>query len=106
MRAAARPSQPAAPSTVVVSNTGVTITWTPPFNGGSPITAYSVKIISSDGLTYYNDLVNCNGSNAAIVATASCTVPISILQAVPFNLLWGASIYAKVIANNSVNDSD
>jgi titin len=40
VRAAAKPSQPAAPLTTVVSNSGVTISWTPPNDGGSPITSY------------------------------------------------------------------
>ena len=44
IRAAARPSTPTSPVTSVVSNTGVTITWSAPFNGGSPITSYTIKI--------------------------------------------------------------
>lgn len=35
----------------------------------------------------------------------SCLVPISILRSAPFNLAWGASVYAKVTATNSAGTS-
>ena len=44
IRAAARPSLPVAPATATISNTGVIIQWTAPYNGGSPITSYTVTI--------------------------------------------------------------
>jgi len=40
--AAAIPAVPAAPVTSVISNTGVTITWNSPYDGGSPITVYTI----------------------------------------------------------------
>ena len=44
VRAAAKPSVPAAPATSVNTNVSVTITWSAPYNGGSAITAYTVAI--------------------------------------------------------------
>ncbi len=32
-------------------------------------------------------------------------MPITVLQAAPFSLPWGSSIYAKIIANNLVGSS-
>jgi len=40
------------------------------------------------------------------MAATSCTIPITVLQAAPFNLPWGSSIFAKVVATNIVNPSD
>ena len=44
VRAAAKPSAPAALATSVNTNVSVTITWSAPYNGGSAITAYTVAI--------------------------------------------------------------
>ena len=52
VRAAAKPTSPAAPSTLVNTNVSVTITWSAPYNGGSAITAYTVAIRQSDGSTF------------------------------------------------------
>ena len=106
VRAAAKPSAPTAPITSVISNTSVVITWVPPITGGSPITAYSITIRQSDGITYTTELASCNGSNSAIILTATCTIPVATLQVSPFNLPWGSSIYAKISATNVVGTSD
>jgi hypothetical protein len=92
------PSVPAAPNTSVNSNTSVTITWVAPSDGGSAITAYKVAIKNNVG-TLTAESINCN------VSTTTCTVPISVLQAAPYNLAWGASIYATVLATNLVGSS-
>ena len=100
IRAAAKPNVPTAPSTSVNTNVSVTITWVAPNNGGSTITAYIVAIRQSDGTTFTTESVYCNGVNT------SCTVPISVLQASPYNLPWGASIFATVLAKNIVGSSN
>ena len=79
IRAAARPATPTAPTTSVISNTNVVITWAVPDNGGSVITSYSIKIRENDGLTYTAELGNCNGANPTIVLAHSCTIPINTL---------------------------
>jgi len=99
IRAAAVPSTPAAPTTVVNTNVSVTISWAAPVNGGSAITSYTVKIRQADEHSFTTESANCN------VSTTSCTVPISILQASPYNLVWGSSIWATVIATNIVGSS-
>ncbi len=97
--AAAIPGVPASPSTTVVSNTGVTITWVAPAeDGGSAITAYTVAIRQNDGTTF-TTYAGCTGT------TPTCTVPIADMQADPFTLAWGASVYAKVSAKNAVGSS-
>jgi hypothetical protein len=56
-------------------------------------------------VTFSLELINCDGSTSAIVAATACTVPVSILTSAPFNLTWGSSVYAKVIATNKYGDS-
>ena len=105
IRAAAKPNTPAAPLTSVLSNTGLVITWTAPFNGGSTITSYTVKVRESNSVTFSTELTSCDGSNAGIISATSCTIPIGVLLAAPFNLVWGSSIYASVQATNIVSSS-
>jgi len=78
--------------------------WTAPYDGGSAITSYTIQIKQKDG-TFTEDATNCDGSNEAIRTARSCTVQISVLQAAPYSLEWGDSIYAKVIASNTVGSS-
>ncbi len=98
VRSAAIPSAPATPSTIVVSNTDVEITWEAPADGGSPITAYTLATRQNDGTTLAT-YAGCTGT------TPTCSVTIADLQAGPFTLAWGASVYANVLAKNVVGSS-
>jgi hypothetical protein len=105
IRASAIPAVPSAPTTTVVSNTDVTISWSAPDNGGSVIESYTIKVRQIDGQTYSTSLANCNGSLASVLSALTCTIPIYVLQAAPFNLAWGSSVYATVHASNVVGSS-
>ena len=82
----------------------VTISWPIPFDGSSPITAYVIKIKKANG-DFATELVDCNGSSASVVSSASCTIPVGTLTSAPFYIEWGQKIYAKVTAKNIVNFS-
>jgi len=99
--AAQAPNQPVAPTTSIVGQS-VQISWTSPNNRGATIISYIIKIGTSDNLTFIQDLVNCDGSNAAIRDSQKCLIPFTTLTAAPFNLQWGSSIVVKVIAINSI----
>lgn len=99
------PHVPVAPTTIVVSDTSVIIDWEAPSAQGSPITAYTISIRQSDGLTYDTELTSCDGTDPVIVSGTTCSVPIPALQAAPFSLPWGSSIYAKIIATNIYGSS-
>jgi hypothetical protein len=92
------PSVPAAPTTTNLSSTSVAINWVAPSDGGSAITNYAVAIRQSDGVTF-TAYASCTG------AVLSCTIANSVLQAAPYSLSNGASVYAKVQATNAVGNS-
>jgi hypothetical protein len=71
----------------------------------SEITAYHIYIRESDGITYSEEFTYCDGSDDVIIAAKSCSVPVSILRGSYFNLEWGSSIYAKLVAVNVYGDS-
>ena len=52
IRASAIPDNPIAPTSTMISNTFVVITWTPPNNRGSSITSYTISILQSVGTTF------------------------------------------------------
>lgn len=101
---AQEPDQPQAPITSIVGDK-VKIQWVVPYDGSSAITSYNIVIRESDGVTFTEDSVNCNGADATVIAEFSCSVLISDLIVAPYHLPWGSSIYAKVIATNIVGDS-
>lgn len=69
------------------------------------ITKYTVQLRSSDNLTYLEVPALCDGSLSATILALSCTIANTALNTSPLNLLWGSSIYAKVIATNLKGNS-
>lgn len=59
----------------------------------------------SDGVTFTQDAVNCDGSDSAALDTHTCTVPFDSLKAAPYSLEWATFVYAKVKAVTLVGDS-
>jgi hypothetical protein len=97
------PAIPNSPTTTI-SNSNVVITWTAPSAQGSPITSYTV-VLRSRSLVYATSNATCNGSNAAIMAATSCTVPLATLIASPWNLVYNDGIYAQITASNFYGSS-
>jgi hypothetical protein len=90
---------PGPPSISVISNTDVKIEWAEPTRTGNGIIGYEVKIRESDGVTFTAlPFRSCQ-------ELTYCMVPISVLQAAPYNLNWGANIYVKVVAKDDTNNS-
>jgi hypothetical protein len=83
----------------------VSITWTEPIIQGSPITGYRIYIQESDGVSYSLELSDCDGSNTVIRDAQTCSVTVLTLQTTPFSLIYGSSIWAKVVAYNVYGDS-
>lgn len=104
IRAAGVPATMEAPVTTI-NSANVDISWNVPSNGGSPITRYTIKVRKSDGVTYTEDSTNCDGSNTSILASSTCSIPISTLRTSPYSLAWGDSVYVIVTATNVVGTS-
>jgi hypothetical protein len=100
---AAVPSMPTAPTTEFILSTPdyVKITWTAPAANGAAISAYTIKIRTSNNVDFVTELTECDGSDALIMAQLYCIVYSSTLNAAPFSLTWGSSVYATVSATNS-----
>jgi hypothetical protein len=100
--AAQIPAQPQAPVTLWDKyNDEVTVTWNEPDNGGSPITGYKLTLRQND-LDYTYETTYCDMITSTLT---SCTIPVTVFRSTPFDLPWGSSIWAKVIATNLYGDS-
>jgi hypothetical protein len=80
----------------------VNISWTAPSSNGSPITQYQIQILSSDGVTYYTDTTDCDGSSATVVSNLYCNIPMATLTSSPYSLTLGTLIVAIVSAENEI----
>ena len=103
--AATIPHTPSSPTTYI-DGESVVVQWIAPYNGGSNILGYEIRVLTSDNLSFEQDLDNCDGSDPIIVVNKKCWIPFSVLTASPFNLAWGSSIYASVSAANVVGSSE
>lgn len=54
---------------------------------------------------FSESLATCDGSSFEVISAAQCKVSIETLMAAPYNLAAGASVYAKVLAYNSIGSS-
>jgi len=85
------------------SPTSVTVAWTAPYSGGSPITAYSVLLQHGDDpADFSEEPTYCDGASLALMTAGHCDIPLVTLRAPPFDLTLGQMIYAKVAATNTV----
>ena len=93
---------PEVPNTPTTSNSGinVVIDWSAPTSNGSTITSYTILILQSDGSTYTEDSINCDGTDSTIILATQCTIPLSVLTSAPYSLSLSANVQAKVLATN------
>jgi len=54
-------------------------------------------------MTYSTELTHCD---ASLSTATTCTIPVGVLRASPFNLPWGSSVYAKLFATNIYGNSE
>jgi hypothetical protein len=82
------------------------ISWDLPYEGGTPITGYIVRLRHTDEINFTEDTVYCDGINTlTIINTRQCTVPVSVVTGSPYLLPWGSSVYADLQAFNTIGES-
>jgi hypothetical protein len=86
IEASAAPGQVAAPTTEI-SGTNARISWTTPDEFGSSITTYTIEIMTTLG-TYVEETAYCDGTQASIVSALYCEIPITVLRASPYDLVY------------------
>ncbi|MFN9902780.1 MAG: hypothetical protein ACK55Z_29160, partial [bacterium] len=81
-------------------------TWSlPSQTGGVSIAGYRIYVETSAS-TWVQEPTNCDGiNNFTVIAQRTCSIPVEVLRAPPFNLTTGLSIRAKIVAFNVIGDS-
>jgi hypothetical protein len=97
------PKKTVAPVSTISTNT-VVLTWTAPYNNGSPITSYTIGIADSNG-DYITSITGCDGTSSTVISSTSCIVDLDVLTATPFSLVLGDSITVTVMAHNLYGES-
>ena len=99
--------KPEAPITIstTISGPNVIIQWSDPVDNGSPITGYRVHIRENGSSVYTQESVECDGTNADVIANRQCIVSLFTLIEDPYNLVLHESIDVKVISENLYGDS-
>ena len=97
----AQPEQPLTRNTL----TSVSVEWKLAFNGGAKVTGFIVEIQPSSG-EWREEQTYCNARNDyATIVNRLCVIPMSVLEAEPFNLGQGAQVVARVAAVNQMGTS-
>lgn len=81
------------------------VSWSPVYDNGSPLTSYSVYIRQHGTETYSLETSDCDGASESVLDLQSCTILLLTLEADPFFLVGGDSIWAKVSASNFYGES-
>lgn len=83
----------------------VLIEWDQPVTNGSPVTSYRVYIQETGQGDFFEVQQTCDGSSAEVLTSRSCTVSLSELRGIVFNLVQGESVWVKVITANLYGES-
>jgi len=62
-------------------------------------------LIKQDNNVFTEDKVNCDASSQSIMDNLQCTIPVSVLTAAPYSLIWGSTIKVKVYAYNVIGST-
>lgn len=92
------PEKPVAPVSTIETNT-VVLTWTAPYDNGSPLTKYTIGIKDSQG-NYLTTVPGCDGTSTVVITARKCVVALADLTSSPFNLELGDEISVRIMAHN------
>lgn len=99
--------KPDPPLAVTVSNTGnqVTVSWIAPIANGYPVHEYKILVEEKDTGVFTQESVDCDGTDADVVANRQCTISLETLKAAPYNLVKDDSVNIRIVSVNTYGDS-
>jgi len=45
--------------------------------------------------------MSCPGTDSTIISSRTCSIPVYVVRASPYNLPWGSSVFARMTATNA-----
>lgn len=101
-RTATIPEQVSGITFSIIDSLNVRFGWDQPYNGGSPVTSYTILFMHHDQVSFSPVLTYCDGSQSSIVLQRYCDIPLQTLRASPLNLIFNDLVVAKVYATNKI----
>jgi len=101
IKASAAPLPVSAITTSIDDETGgVRITWAAPYSNSDTVSQYLVQIQDTNQVSWYSELINCDGSSVQIIQSRSCLIPMATLRGAPFSLAFGQVVKVKISSRN------
>ena len=79
----------------------MTVNWDTSVNNGDPITSYHIQIRGTDGVSFYDELTGCDGTNSYYIEKTECLLSVATIQGAPYNLKQTDHIHVRVASINS-----
>lgn len=103
--AASVPTQITPEAITINEGTQVRISWTiPSYDGGKPITSYTIEVLAKDGVTYIA-APGCDGTGATVIANLFCLVDTSALRVGSILLVLDDVVAARISSTNVIGTS-
>jgi hypothetical protein len=76
------------PVETVIENNFVKISWEYPDDKSDTVSEYEIVIRQKDMTTFTQEILHCDGRSQAIVQKRYCLIPMTVLRASPYSLVF------------------
>ena len=83
----------------------MTVSWNAPIANGYPVHEYKILVEEKDTGVFTQESVDCDGTDADVVANRQCRISLETLKTAPYNLVKDDSVNIRIVSVNTYGDS-